>query len=73
MPALLAFERLRASLHAGTGICEALAAAASGLDLDALTYFARWRPAHAHDRIFDTRFYLARLPADAPLKTKSAA
>ena len=66
MPALLAFERLRASLHAGTGFGEALAAAATGLDLDALTYFARWRPAHAHARIFDTRFYLARLPADAP-------
>ena len=32
----------------------------------ALTPFARWRPAHAHARIFDTHFYLARLPAGAP-------
>ena len=27
--------------------------------------FARWRPAHRTTRIFDTRFYLARLPVDA--------
>ncbi|MES2420114.1 MAG: NUDIX domain-containing protein [Pseudomonadota bacterium] len=60
------FERLRASLHAGIAFAEALAEAGASLDLDALTYFARWRPAHAHARIFDTRFYLARLPTDAP-------
>jgi hypothetical protein len=37
------------------------------IDLDALVPFARWRPSRrvAH-RIFDTRFYLARLPDDAP-------
>ena len=66
MPSPTMFERLRASLHAGTAFGEALAEAGASLDLDALTYFARWRPAHAHARIFDTRFYLARLPADAP-------
>lgn len=66
MPPPTAFETLRAALHDGTAFGEALAAAGAGLDLDALTYFARWRPAHAHARIFDTRFYLARLPADAP-------
>ncbi len=59
-------ERLRAALHAGVALGEALAAAEAGLDLNALDYFARWRPAHAHARIFDTRFYLARLPAGAP-------
>ncbi|MGC5797547.1 NUDIX hydrolase [Sphingomonas sp. NFX23] len=66
MPSIQAFERLRAALHAGTAFGEALADADTSLDLDALEYFARWRPAHAHARIFDTRFYLARLPADAP-------
>ena len=60
------FARLRAALHAGAALGEALAAAKAGLDLEALDYFARWRPAHAHARIFDTRFYLARLPADTP-------
>lgn len=60
---------LRAALHAGVPFGEALAAAGAGLRLDALTPFARWRPAHANMRIFDTRFYLARLPADAPIAT----
>jgi 8-oxo-dGTP pyrophosphatase MutT (NUDIX family) len=36
------------------------------LDLDLLTPFARWLPAHTHMRIFDTRFYIAALPAGAP-------
>ncbi|SFO21072.1 NUDIX domain-containing protein [Sphingomonas sp. OK281] len=66
MPSPSAFETLRAALHAGTAFGEALAEARAGLDLDTLEYFARWRPAHAHARIFDTRFYLARLPAGAP-------
>ena len=66
MPSPTAFARMRAALHAGTAFGEALTDAAVSLDLDALEYFARWRPAHAHARIFDTRFYLARLPADAP-------
>ncbi|MEG3122972.1 NUDIX hydrolase [Sphingomonas sp. GB1N7] len=57
---------LRAALHAGTAFGDALAAHGLGLDLAALVPFARWLPAHAHMRIFDTRFYLARLPADAP-------
>ena len=33
------------------------------LDPNALVPFARWRPAFAHARIFDTRFFLARAPA----------
>ena len=32
---------------------------------DALTYFARWRPKHAHMRVFDTRFFLADLGTGA--------
>ncbi len=66
MPPVQTFERLRAALHAGTAFAEALTDAGTSLDLDSLEYFARWRPAHAHARIFDTRFYLARLPAGAP-------
>ena len=57
---------LRNALHAGTPLADALAAIGTTLDLDRLVPFARWLPAHAHMRIFDTRFYLARLPADAP-------
>ncbi len=56
---------IRAHLHAGTAFGEALAEAGATLDLAALVPFARWRPAHALARIFDTRFYLARAPRDA--------
>ncbi|HEU0043870.1 NUDIX hydrolase [Sphingomonas sp.] len=58
---------LREALHANTPFAQALAATDTRLDLDQLVPFARWLPAHAHMRIFDTRFYLARLPADAPV------
>jgi 8-oxo-dGTP pyrophosphatase MutT (NUDIX family) len=58
--------RLRAGLHRGEAIGAVLDALALTLDPAALTAFARWLPAHAHMRIFDTRFYLAQLPADAP-------
>lgn len=69
MPTADALAALRAALHDGAPFAEALADAGATLDLDALTPFARWRPAHAHMRIFDTRFYLAQLPADAPCAT----
>lgn len=36
------------------------------LMLDALSPFSRWRPNFAHARIFDTRFYLARLSGPLP-------
>ena len=58
--------RLRAALHAGTSFGAALLAAGATLDIAPLVPFARWLPAHAHMRIFDTRFYLARLPHGAP-------
>jgi len=52
---------LRAALHGGIAFGEALRDA--GLTLDpTLTPFSRWLPAHAHMRIFDTRFYLAPAP-----------
>lgn len=63
---------LRAALHAGQRFDTALRDAGTALALGALTSFARWRPAHRHLRIFDTRFYLARLPAGAPAATVDA-
>ncbi|MEG3088682.1 NUDIX hydrolase [Sphingomonas sp. PB4P5] len=57
---------LRAALHDGVTFGKALDDAGLTLDLSVLTPFARWLPAHAHMRIFDTLFYLARLPDDAP-------
>ena len=68
-PAPADLAALRAALHAGEPFGAALAAAGVALRPDALTPFARWRPNHANMRIFDTRFYLARLPADAPVAT----
>jgi 8-oxo-dGTP pyrophosphatase MutT (NUDIX family) len=61
--------QMRAALHAGEALAEALAAVGATLDLDQLVPWARWRPAHRNMRIFDTRFYLAELPADAPHAT----
>lgn len=57
---------LRAALHRGAAFGAALRDLGLVLDPSALVAFARWLPAHAHSRIFDTRFYLARLPAGAP-------
>ena len=37
-----------------------------GLSVHDLTPFARWLPKHRQARNFDTLFYLARVPADAP-------
>lgn len=63
---------MREALHAGAAFGDALADQGATLDAAQLVPFARWRPAHAHMRIFDTRFYLARLPADAPPPTVDA-
>ena len=57
--------KIRAALHAGEPFGAALAAAGLHLDLDALVPFARWLPQHPGMRIFDTRFFLARLPDNA--------
>ncbi|MEG8038183.1 NUDIX domain-containing protein [Sphingomonas sp. LR60] len=57
---------IRAALGSGATFGEALAAAGATLDLDALVPFARWRPEYSPVRRYDTRFYLAALPADAP-------
>lgn len=66
LPSAEALVEMRAALHAGKPFAEALATAGATLDLERLIPWARWRPAHAHMRIFDTRFYLAELPQDAP-------
>lgn len=58
-------QRLRAGLHDGVAFGTMLRDLSLTLDPAALTAFARWLPAHAASRIFDTRFYLARLPAAA--------
>lgn len=63
---------LRQALHVGEPFADALAGTGARLHLDQLVPFARWLPAHAHMRIFDTRFYLARLPADAPVASVDA-
>lgn len=58
-------ERLRAGLNRGEPLGSLLDKAAA-FDLNALVPFARWCPDLPHARIFDTRFYLARLPDGAP-------
>jgi 8-oxo-dGTP pyrophosphatase MutT (NUDIX family) len=63
---------IRAGLHAGQALGALLEAHGLTLDLGQLTYFARWLPAHAHMRIFDTRFYLARWPDGAAEPTVDA-
>lgn len=55
----------RAALADGAALGELIEP--RSLDLEALVPFARWlpQPGVTH-RVFDTRFYLARLPDDAP-------
>ena len=66
LPTPETLEALRAALHKGVAFGAALAAAGARLDLAQLVPFARWCPRHRHMRIFDTRFFLARLPDGAP-------
>lgn len=57
-------EHIRAALYGGTPVGEVLAGTV--LDLDALVPFARWLPPEdVSHKVFDTRFYLARLPDGA--------
>ena len=65
-PSTAILATLRTTLHAGMSFAQVLADANVQIDVDALAYFARWLPAHAAARVFDTRFYIARLPDDAP-------
>ena len=65
-PNLEVTERLRAGLEDGTVFADLLASEHLSLDLDALVPFARWRPNFPEARVFDTRFFLARVAIDAP-------
>ena len=60
---------IRQRCHAGERFDALLDEAGLHLDLAVLTPFARWRPEpteeHGLPRIFDARFYLARLPVNA--------
>lgn len=66
IPNAVQLAALRAGLHAREPFGALLAAHGLALDLAALVAFARWRPAHAHMRIFDTLFFLAALPTGSP-------
>ena len=66
LPDAPSLARLRQALADGEPFGAALAKEGMRLHLSALEPFARWRPDHALARIFDTRFYLAQLPAGAP-------
>lgn len=72
-PSQAGVATMRASLHAGMALCDVLDDHGFTLDLSALTPFARWCPGRSEraeiSRIFDTRFYIARAPADAHLAT----
>lgn len=69
-------QAIRAALHGGTPITEALASHSLSIDLDALTPFARWCPLREKrmdiPRVFDTRFYVSRAPADEQIATADA-
>ena len=57
----------RAALHSGEPFSEILMSERLRLNLGSLTPFARWLPPSRRlSRIFDTRFYIARAPEDAP-------
>lgn len=54
---------LQGGLHHGAGFASLLDRHGVHLRLDALTPFARWKPAFHQARIFDTLFFLAEAPA----------
>ena len=57
-------REMRMKLHKGALFSHILDENRLHLDLKMLIPFARWRPNFAEARIFDARFYLARLPDD---------
>lgn len=61
-----ALSAIRHGLHSGRDFAATLADHGATLAIDMLVPFARWLPTHAPVRIFDTRFYLGRMPEDAP-------
>ncbi|WP_298284143.1 NUDIX domain-containing protein [Acidocella sp.] len=69
-PAAYVIEAWRAKLKEGVKFAALLAEGGHGLELGALTPFARWCPRHKMSRNFDTRFYVARY--DGPLDAAEA-
>ncbi len=61
-----ALLRIRDGLMAEQPFSRLLDAHDAVLDIDGLVPFARWRPNFNHARVFDTRFYLARVSGDLP-------
>jgi 8-oxo-dGTP pyrophosphatase MutT (NUDIX family) len=57
---------LRTALEQGGDLAALLDAEGLGLELDALVPFARWCPNFRETRRFDTLFYIAEAPPDAP-------
>jgi len=64
-PEGMTLATLRRGLHDGETLGTLLKQTGLTVDPTLLVYFARWLPAHAHMRIFDTRFYLAAWPEGA--------
>lgn len=66
MPDGATLDALRAALHEKQSFGAALHDAGLSLDLAALVPFARWWPKNFDHRVFDTHFFIARLPENAP-------
>lgn len=58
-PSVKQLKLIREGLHQGRSLGVLLEEQQLDLDLAALVPWARWVPAHTHNRRFDTRFYLA--------------
>jgi 8-oxo-dGTP pyrophosphatase MutT (NUDIX family) len=66
IPDAATLAAIRRGLHDGQPLGGLLETYALRLDLDGLVPFARWCPRHRNMRIFDTIFFLARLPEGSP-------
>ena len=71
-PTQAQITKIRAQLLDGMVFADVLAAADLALDLAALVEFARWSPKINQARNFDTRFYLAQVPRNAPVAVVDA-
>lgn len=69
MPGETTTAAMRTALHNGQAIGDVLDAHGLRVRLDGLVPYGRWCPSHRTTRVFDARFYLTRLPADAPIAT----
>ncbi len=63
---------LRRRLLAGERFSTLLGESGARIDPHQLEGFSRWRPNFAHSRVFDTRFYITRAPADLPVLSVEA-